>query len=74
MTPSLKQTWSDFISAVAIWAAGVFVLMFYHGKVGIQSEWMPQIVFGSFAVVALGSVIGSLVWRKFIRPQEAPNT
>ncbi|WP_291843122.1 hypothetical protein [Maricaulis sp.] len=63
-----KQVWSDFISVVAVWAAAVFLLMFHHEKVGIHSEWMPQVVFGSFAAVVVLAPIGSLLWRRFIRP------
>ncbi|RKR04078.1 MULTISPECIES: hypothetical protein [Maricaulis] len=64
---SVKQTWSDFVSAMAVWGGGVFVIMFYHKKVGMPSEWMPQVVFGSFLLVAILAPIGSLLWRRVIR-------
>ncbi|MAC90756.1 MULTISPECIES: hypothetical protein [Maricaulis] len=68
MSAIAKQTWSDFVTVTAVWAGLVFVLMFYHKKVGMPSEWMPQVVFGSFVLVAILAPIGSLLWRRVIRP------
>ncbi|ABI65001.1 hypothetical protein Mmar10_0708 [Maricaulis maris MCS10] len=67
MSAIAKQTWSDFVTVTAVWAGLVFVLMFYHKKVGMPSEWMPQVVFGSFVLVAILAPIGSLLWRRVIR-------
>jgi len=66
MPAVLRAFWERFITAVAVWAAGVFVLMFYHEKIGIHSEAMPQIVFGSFAVVLGIAVVWSIAMQ-FIR-------
>ena len=41
--------------------------MFYHKKMGMPSEWMPQIVFGSCLVVLVLAPVGSLLWRRVIR-------
>ena len=68
MSAIAKQTWSDFVTVTAVWAGLVFVLMFYHKKVGMPSEWMPQVVFGSFVLVVILAPIGSLLWRRVIRP------
>jgi uncharacterized membrane protein YeiB len=68
MSAIAKQIWSDFVTVTAVWAGLVFVLMFYHKKVGMPSEWMPQVVFGSFVLVAILAPIGSLLWRRVIRP------
>lgn len=68
MSAIAKQTWSDFVTVTAVWAGLVFVLMFYHKKVGMPTEWMPQVVFGSFVLVAILAPIGSLLWRRVIRP------
>lgn len=68
MPSAVKQIWSDFISVTAAWATGIFVIMFYHKKVGIDSTLMPQIVFGSFVVVVILAPVGSLVWRRWIGP------
>lgn len=69
MPSAVKQTWSDFISVTAAWATGIFVIMFYHKKVGIESALMPQIVFGSFLALVVLAPIGSLVWRRWIWPR-----
>lgn len=68
MSAIAKQTWSDFVTVTAVWAGLVFVLMFFHKNVGMPSEWMPQVVFGSFVLVAILAPIGSLLWRRVIRP------
>ena len=68
MSAIAKQTWSDFVTVTAVWAGLVFVLMFYHKTVGMPSEWMPQVVFGSFVLVVILAPIGSLLWRRVIRP------
>lgn len=60
MRAGLTAFWNRFISAVAVWAALVFVLMFYHERIGIHSEWMPAIVFGTFVLVFAGNVLASL--------------
>jgi len=68
MSSIAKQTWSDFVTVTAVWAGLVFVVMFFHKNVGMPSEWMPQVVFGSFVLVAILAPIGSLLWRRVIRP------
>lgn len=68
MSAIAKQTWSDFVTVTAVWAGLVFVLMYFHKNVGMPSEWMPQLVFGSFVLVAILAPIGSLLWRRVIRP------
>lgn len=67
MPSVIKQTWSDCVSVIAVWAAGIFLLMFFHQTVGIQSEWMPGVVFGSFAAILVLAPIGSLLWRRLAR-------
>jgi hypothetical protein len=69
MPAVVKQTWSDFISVIAVWATGVFGIMFWHRQVGIESALMPQIVFGSFLALVVLAPIGSLVWRRWIWPR-----
>ena len=67
MSSIAKQTCADRVSVLAVWGGGVFVLMFYHKKMGMPSEWMPQVVFGSCLVVLVLAPVGSLLWRRVIR-------